>query len=91
MPTENDYGADDIQKGTCRDHLVFFVNGAKQVVKDAQPQTTLLQHLRAVGLTGTKLGCGEGGCGACTVMVSSFDSEKKQITHAAVNACLAPM
>ncbi|CAN0411520.1 unnamed protein product [Pylaiella littoralis] len=74
-----------------RDHLIFFVNGVKQVVKDAQPQTTLLQHLRAAGLTGTKLGCGEGGCGACTVMVSTFDHEKKEIKHAAVNACLAPV
>ncbi|CBJ27195.1 conserved unknown protein [Ectocarpus siliculosus] len=89
MPTGNDDAAGDTQ-GT-RNHLVFFVNGAKQVVKDAQPQTTLLQHLRAAGLTGTKLGCGEGGCGACTVMVSSFDSDKKQIKHAAVNACLAPV
>lgn len=35
-----------------RDHLVFFVNGVKQVVRDAQPQTTLLQYLRAAGLTG---------------------------------------
>lgn len=41
--------------------------------------------------TGTKLGCGEGGCGACTVMVSSYDYEEKKISHAAVNACLAPV
>lgn len=35
---------------------------------------------------GTKLGCGEGGCGACTVMVSSSSGE-----HKSVNACLAPL
>eukprot|EP00903_Cladosiphon_okamuranus_P009641 g9174.t1 len=80
-----------IDADKARDHLVFFVNGVKQVVRDAQPQTTLLQYLRAAGLTGTKLGCGEGGCGACTVMVSAFDSDKKEIKHNAVNACLAPV
>ncbi|KAG5177145.1 putative xanthine dehydrogenase [Tribonema minus] len=74
-----------------RDHLVFFVNGKRQVVKDAQPEVTLLSWLRASGLTGTKLGCGEGGCGACTVMVSSYDHGAKTIRHAAVNACLAPI
>ena len=42
-----------------------------------------------LGLTGTKLGCGEGGCGACTVMVSS--SEDGQLWHRSVNACLAPL
>lgn len=41
------------------------------------------------GLTGTKLGCGEGGCGACTVMVSHWDGAK--IVHRSVNACLCPL
>lgn len=43
-----------------------------------------------VGLTGTKLGCGEGGCGACTVMVSSVGDDG-QLLHRSVNACLCPL
>ena len=42
-------------------------------------------------LCGTKLGCGEGGCGACTVMVSRMDRVSKKIKHFSVNACLAPV
>ena len=41
---------------------------------------------------GTKLGCGEGGCGACTVMVSMRGlCGSGPVRHIAVNACLAPL
>uniref|UniRef100_A0A8C2DMB7 xanthine dehydrogenase n=1 Tax=Cyprinus carpio TaxID=7962 RepID=A0A8C2DMB7_CYPCA len=39
----------------------------------------------------TKLGCAEGGCGACTVMVSKYHPHQNRIIHYAVNACLAPL
>lgn len=45
------------------------VNGAKRAT-DAHPNRTLLSVLRDdLGLTGAKYGCGEGRCGACTVLV----------------------
>ncbi|XP_029282570.1 xanthine dehydrogenase/oxidase isoform X2 [Cottoperca gobio] len=52
----------------------------------------LLTYLRRkLGLTGTKLGCAEGGCGACTVMLSRYQTHTQQLLHHAVNACLAPL
>ncbi|XP_069624485.1 xanthine dehydrogenase/oxidase isoform X2 [Ranitomeya imitator] len=74
------------------DELIFFVNGKKVIEKNADPKMTLLTYLRRkLGLTGTKLGCGEGGCGACTVMISRFCVFQQKILHYAVNACLAPI
>ena len=70
--------------------LVCYVNGARKVLPLGRAETTLLQWLRAEGLTGTKLGCGEGGCGACTVMISRRGPGGK-VEHRAVNACLFPL
>lgn len=45
------------------------INGAEHAV-DAEPRTTLLDVLRdTLGLTGAKLGCDMGQCGACTVLI----------------------
>lgn len=56
------------------------------------PEVTLLTYLRDnLRLCGTKLGCGEGGCGSCTVMISKINRITKRISHIAVNACLVPI
>ncbi|GES61739.1 xanthine dehydrogenase [Aspergillus terreus] len=73
------------------DTIRFYLNGTKVALDSVNPEVTLLEYLRGIGLTGTKLGCAEGGCGACTVVVSHINPTTKKIYHASVNACLAPL
>ncbi len=73
--------------------LVFYVNGQRVEIDRPDPTTLLIDWLRAdaVGMTGTKLSCGEGGCGACTVMLSRWDPARKRVEETAINACLRPL
>lgn len=61
--------------------IEFEVNG-KKVVVEAHPMSRVLDVLREeVSLTGTKEGCGEGECGACSVLLN----------EELVNSCLVPV
>lgn len=67
--------------------LEFLLNGTRTTVAGLSPTTTLLDHLRLEKrLTGTKEGCAEGDCGACTVSVGELRDGK--VIHLAVNACI---
>ena len=67
----------------------FLLNGNLVEVGDIHPTTTVLDFVRLEAqLTGTKEGCAEGDCGACTVMVSDLGDDGRTLTHRAVNSCL---
>jgi len=71
-----------------------YINGRKTTIVNANPHWTLLDYIRAQSnLKGTKLGCGEGGCGACTVVLQVADARgsSRRVRHLAVNACLFPL
>ncbi|KAL4181525.1 hypothetical protein AMTRI_Chr12g237770 [Amborella trichopoda] len=69
--------------------LVFGVNGEKIELSNIDPATTLLEFLRTrTPYKGAKLGCGEGGCGACVVLISKYDPTTKDIEEFTVSSCL---
>lgn len=70
-----------------RDYLDFFVNGRECQVRGADAFQPLSDFLRAkMGITGTKVVCEEGDCGACTVLAGRLKEGK--LEYKAVNSCI---
>jgi xanthine dehydrogenase small subunit len=68
------------------------VNGRTRELGEVGGHVTLLEWLRADGLTGCKEGCAEGECGACAVLVARQDGLDRpdRTRWVAINACLVP-
>lgn len=71
--------------------IEFTLNGKRVRVDNPPAQMTLLDFVRARGLTGAKEGCAEGECGACAVALVESDSSESAAGRSAyrvVNSCL---
>ena len=66
----------------------FIFENKIQEIKDVDPNETILNFIRLrLKKTGTKEGCAEGGCGACTVVLGEL--KKNNIIYKAINSCIA--
>ncbi len=71
--------------------MITFVLNNKLINTQTHAGTTLLDFIRSTqNLKGTKIGCREGDCGACTVLVGSLDTNK-QLTYRSITSCISPL
>lgn len=78
----------DTKTQSARQPVCFILDGQRIELHDVDPTRTVLQYLREdLGRTGTKEGCAEGDCGACTVVVMDVDASGRPDIRA-INSCI---
>ena len=67
---------------------INFVHSERIIaIRNPDPNETILNYIRTkLKKTGTKEGCAEGGCGACTVVLGEL--KKDEINYRAINSCI---
>lgn len=74
-----------------RNSIICYINGERHELKGEHAFMTMADYLRYVrGLTGTKIVCAEGDCGACTTLVSRV-VDGEFTPYVSVNSCIAKM
>ncbi|MDQ3020727.1 MAG: FAD binding domain-containing protein [Bacteroidota bacterium] len=68
---------------------IRFILNSENIEVEINPATVVLDFIRSLRLTGTKEGCKEGDCGACTVLIGETD--KGEVKYKSVNSCLIPI
>lgn len=68
---------------------INFILNSEDIEVEINPATVLLDFIRNQRLTGTKEGCKEGDCGACTVLVGELINN--EVKYKSVNSCLIPV
>ena len=67
----------------------FLLDGELIEIRDVDPTRTVLQFLREdLRRKGTKEGCAEGDCGACTVVIAELNHSGDNVTLKAINSCI---
>src|SRR4051794_40557004 len=71
------------------EHVLLWVNGRRHEVRGRDAFSSLSDFLRrACSLTGTKIVCSEGDCGACTVLIGRVAADGSRLVYRPVDSCI---